>query len=384
MSDLSEPWLLPIDERRSELPSGIWPAQRIKAATGAHGMIQAEEPVTAAQIQPASLDLRLGSVAYRVPASFLPGPSKTVKDKIELLAQERLDIESGAVLRKGEVYIVPLQESLRLKKRTSGFTNPKSSTGRLDVFARVITDRGTEFDAIPERYVGPLWLEVAPRSFNVRVRRGSRLAQVRLRRGSPPSNDTFARRLIEAVGVIRADEGAVNIKDGAIALSVDMEGDPVSGVIGYKAKKTSECIDVDKVNYYDPDIFWERVHRPDGGRGIILKTDDFHILATKEMVAVPDDFAADMVAYDTLVGEMRVHYAGFFDPGFGCDESGAYGTKIVLEVRSHEVPFMVEHGQIVGRVILERLTERTEKPYGAGIGSSYQRQGLTLSKQFKR
>lgn len=384
MSELAEPWLLPEMEVRSEQPSGIWPAQWIKAATGGGGIIQAEEPVTAAQIQPASLDLRLGSIAYRVPASFLPGRSTTVKEKIELLAQERLNIENGAVLRKGEVYIVPLQESLRLKKRTSGFTNPKSSTGRLDVFARVITDYGTEFDTIPERYTGPLWLEVAPRSFNVRVRRGSRLAQVRLRRGTPRSNDTIARRLNEEARVIRSHEGAVNVKDGAIALSVDIEGDPVSGLIGYKAKKTSECIDVDKVNYYDPEIFWERVHKLDGGRGIILRTNDFHILATKEMVAVPDDFAADMVAYDTLVGEMRVHYAGFFDPGFGCDKSGAYGTKIVLEVRSHEVPFMVEHGQIVGRVMFERLTAKTEKPYGAGIGSSYQRQGLTLSKQFKR
>jgi dCTP deaminase len=382
MNDAAAQALLPIVEEKADIQSGIWPAQRLKAGVE-RGDIRAVDRIEDAQIQPASLDLRLGSWAYRVPASFLPGPQTTVRDKLEFLADEKLNIEQGAVLQRGQVYIVELQESLRLKRRTSGSANPKSSTGRLDVFARVITDFGIEFDVIPERYNGPLWLEIAPRSFNVMVRRGSRLAQARIRHGSPPSSDAFVRRLNDSVRLVRDGEGPSDVKDGAIALSVDVQGDPVSGVVGYKAKRTDEFIDVDKVNHYDPEVFWQRVYRPEKG-GIILEINDFHILATKETVAVPNNLAADMVAYDTMVGEFRVHYAGFFDPGFGYAKSGAEGTTIVLEVRSHEVPFMIEHGQIVGRVVVERLTEPTDKPYGSGIGSSYQSQGLTLSKHFRR
>lgn len=374
--------VLPILEDQAETRTGIWPAQWLKAAIE-RGDIRAEDRISDAQIQPASLDLRLGGTAYRLPASFLPGPSATVQDKVDLLAIETIDLEKGAVLRPGNVYIVRLQESLRLKKRTDGFANPKSSTGRLDVFARVITDGGIEFDSIPEHYKGPLWLEIAPRSFSVMVRRGSRLTQVRLRRGSPRSSDAETRRLNKEVRIVHADDGYGNVKEGAIALSVDVRGDPVSGLVGYRAKRTDEYVDIDKVNHYDPEAFWDRVYRPDAG-GLVLGVDDFHILGTKETVAVPHDYAADMVAYDTLVGEFRVHYAGFFDPGFGYRGEEAIGTRIVLEVRSHEVPFMIEHGQIIGRVMVERLAEATDRPYGAQIGSSYNQQGLTLGKQFKR
>ncbi len=373
---------LPLIDEPAALQSGIWPAQWIKAAIENRD-IYAQDRIASDQIQPASLDLRLGGTAYKVPASFLPGRAMTVQDKIDLLGNEKLDLETGAVFRTGEVYIVQLQESLRLKKRVSGSANPKSSTGRLDVFARVITDYGTEFDTIRERYAGPLWLEVAPRSFDVKVRRGSRLAQIRLRRGSPPSSDTLLKRLNEEKGIVQVGDELADIKDNGIALSVDVEGDPETGLIGYKAKKTSAHIDVDKLAHYDVDDFWERIYRPERG-GIILQTDDFHILATKESVAIPDTHAADMVAYDTLVGEFRAHYAGFFDPGFGYADGKPIGAKIVLEIRSHEVPFMVEHGQNVGRVMVERLVSSTDKPYGAGIGSNYQRQGLALGKHFKR
>lgn len=381
-SGATQPVLPIVEDETRERPSGIWPAQRIKAAVEI-GDIKATEAILPEQIQPASLDLRLGGVAHRVPASFLPGERSTVADKLALLAEERIDLEKGAVLQTGQVYLIPLMEAVRFKKRVSGVANPKSSTGRLDVFARVITDYGTEFDRIPERYSGPLWLEVAPRSFNVRLRRGSRLTQVRIKSGSPPSSDSFVRRLNEECRFIPTEDGPANIKDGAIALSVDLEGDPGSGIVGYRAKKTGEHIDLDNINYYDPAAFWDRVYRPERG-GIILETDAFHILATKEAVAVPGDVAADMVAYDTQVGEFRVHYAGFFDPGFGYSGTRAVGTPVVLEVRSHEVPFMIDDGQIVGRVLLERLTEPTATPYGTGIGSSYQGQALTLSKHFKR
>jgi dCTP deaminase len=360
--------------------SGIWPAQLLRAAT-TQGIIQAED-ILPEQIQPASIDLRLGGTAYRVPASFLPGPSMTVRDKLAVLAEEEIDIESGAVLETNQVYIVPLQEHLRLKRRMSGVANPKSSTGRLDVFARLITDFGTEFDTVHEKYSGPLWLEIAPRSFNVMVRKGSRLAQLRLRSGSPRSSDSLVRDLNESVRIVRY-EGTPDIKHYGLALSVDLRGDPVSGIVAYKAKRTPSHIDVDKVNFYEIDDYWERVPRPKD-RGLILQKDEFYILATKEFVAIPHNVAADMVAYDTLVGEFRAHYAGFFDPGFGYTEAGHQGAKIVLEVRSHEVPFMIEHGQVVGRVMVERLTKTTDMPYGAGIGSSYHGQGLTLGKQFKR
>ncbi|MCG8543063.1 MAG: 2'-deoxycytidine 5'-triphosphate deaminase [Alphaproteobacteria bacterium] len=364
-----------------EARTGILPAQSLRAAA-AQGVIQSENDVLPEQIQPASIDLRLGGTAFRVPASFLPGPEMTVRDKLRILSEETIDIEDGAILHTDHVYIVPLQEHLRLRRRMSGVANPKSSTGRLDVFARVITDFGTEFDTVPDKYVGPLWLEIAPRSFNVMVRRGSRLAQLRLRAGSPRSSDTQVRELNEEARIVRY-EGTPNIKHSGLALSVDVLGEPISTVVGYRARKTDAPIDIDKVNFYEPDDFWERIVRPEQG-GLVLQRDQFYILATKETVAVPHDVAADMVAYDTLVGEFRVHYAGFFDPGFGYSAADAPGAKIVLEVRSHEVPFMIEHGQIVGRVMLEQLTEKTDTPYGLGIGSSYHAQALTLGKQFKR
>jgi dCTP deaminase len=372
-----------------DLVSGILPAQLIKAAIE-RGDIRAEGGVDDAQIQPASLDLRLGAVAYRVPASFLPGPSMTVEQKLSQLTIDKMSLDSdeGAVLERGCVYLVPLQEGLRLGRRSSASANPKSSTGRLDIFARVITDNATEFDSIRERYCGPLWLEIAPRSFNVRVRKGSRLAQVRLRYGRPRTSDSFIRDLNERARLVHnGEEGKggdiADIKQGAIALSVDLSGAADTGLVGYRAKRASGAVDVDRVGAHDPADFWEPVAKPAQG-GIILNTDDFYILASKERVAIPQDYAADMVAYDTLVGEFRVHYAGFFDPGFGYEGTKPVGAKIVLEVRSHEVPFLIDHGQVMGRVLFERLSQPTDRPYGSGIGSNYQGQALALSKQFRR
>jgi dCTP deaminase len=361
--------------------TGIYPAQWYAGAIR-RGLIKSSNEISAAQIQPASIDLRLGRTAYRVPASFLPGKKSSVQAKLDWLTEEKIDLTSGAILQRGGVYIVPLMESLNLRKRVSAAANPKSSTGRLDVFARVITDFSTEFDVVAERYDGPLWVELAPRSFNVLVREGSRLVQMRIRHGAPRQSEKQLRRLHGEDGIVRGDEDP-DIRAGGIAMSVDILGDDISKLIGYKAKKTTEHIDVDKVNFYDSSEYWQPVYRPDEG-GIILNPDDFHILASKETVSVPPDWAADMIAYDTLVGEFRVHYAGFFDPGFGYSPNGHNAAKAVLEVRSHEVPFMIEDGQIVGRLMLERLTERTQSPYGSNIGSSYQFQGLVLSKQFRR
>ncbi|HBC54517.1 MAG TPA: 2'-deoxycytidine 5'-triphosphate deaminase, partial [Alphaproteobacteria bacterium] len=294
MSDADTQPLLPELALPRDAQSGVWPAQRLKAAL-ARGEIQTIEPLDSQQVQPASIDLRLGPVAYEIAASFLPGPQLTVQDKLPLVTQRKISLENGAVLKTGHVYLVPLLEKLQLRKRSSGVANPKSSTGRLDVFCRVITDYGVEFDQIPERYTGPLWLEIAPRSFHVKVRQGSRLSQLRLKTGTPPSSNAFIRRLDEEVRIVRDEDGPANVKDGAIALSVDISASGGSDLIGYKARKVSEEIDIDKIGHYDVDTFWERVYRPREG-GLILHPDEFHILATKEKVAVPDYLAADMVA----------------------------------------------------------------------------------------
>ncbi len=362
--------------------TGILPSQAIREAIAA-GEIRATETIDEGQIQPASLDLRLGALAYRVRASFLPGPRASVGQKIEALSMHRIDLSAGAVLEKDCVYIVPLMESLRLRKRTSAVANPKSSTGRLDVFARVITDGGAGFDQVREGYRGPLWAEISPRSFSVLVRTGLSLVQLRIKRGSPPRSSASLRKLNDEVGLVDAGPGEADIRHGLIAVTVDARGEGGADIIGYRAKKHAGLIDMAKIDHYEPTDFWDPVvARP--GSGVVLDPDDFYILASKEALTVPADHAAEMLAYDTVVGEFRVHYAGFFDPGFGHAEAGGAGARAVLEVRSHDVPFMVEDGQVVGRLLYERLTARPDKIYGATIGSSYQRQGLMLAKQFRR
>ncbi len=362
--------------------TGILPAQSIREAIG-RGLVLADEPIGEDQIQPASLDLRLGDVAYRVQASFLPGPGASVQDKLDGLSMHRVDLAAGAVLEKGCVYIVPLRERLRLRKRISAVANPKSSTGRLDIFARIITDEAMEFDQVREGYAGPLWAEISPRSFSVLVGAGARLVQLRLKQGSPRGGESALRRLHEEVKLIEGTAEEVQIRGRSLAVTLDVAGSGPDDIIGYRAKKHTPLIDIARVNHYEPLEFWEPVH-PGRAGGIILDPDDFYILASKESVKVPPDHAAEMIAYDTLVGEFRVHYAGFFDPGFGHAEGGGAGSRAVLEVRSHDVPFLVEDSQVVGWLVYERLTARPDKLYGTSIGSSYQQQRLALSKQFKR
>jgi dCTP deaminase len=365
--------------------TGILPYQLLRDAIDRTREIRSPETISDDQIQPASLDLRLGDTAYRVRASFLPGPDHTVTDRLQKLTLHTLDLRDGAVLEKDCVYIVQLQEYLALRYRTSGSANPKSSTGRLNIFARVITDNCEEFDSIRSNYSGPLYAELSPRSFSIRVRRGSRLVQLRVRRGRPTSSHAALRRLHEEVGFGIIPPGEPirrELIEGGLAVSVDVVGTRHDGFVGYKARKHTPVVDVDKIDYYDVEEFWDPVLTRHGD-GIILDPNDFYILASREPVAIPADQAAEMLAYDTLVGEFRVHYAGFFDPGFGIEETGGAGSRAVLEVRSHEVPFLIEHGQIVGRLVYERLIARPDRLYGGAIGSSYQRQGLALSKHFK-
>ena len=360
--------------------TGILPSQELERLVKATKEIRFLEPIQDDQYQPASLDLRLGSVAYRVRASFLPGKEATVKNKLEDLAMHEMDITKGAVLERGCVYIVPLLEGLALRKRTSAMGNPKSSTGRLDIFTRLITDFGTEFDRVREGYNGPLYAEVSPRTFSVLVRKGSRLNQIRIRRGNPPSSDVAMRRLQEEHQVVASISGN-DIRDG-VPVTVDVQGDRSGGIIGYKARSHAGLIDIDKLRHYEVLDYWEPVHSPRRG-GLVLDPADFYILASREAVKVPPTHAAEMIAYDTLVGAFRVHYAGFFDPGFGHPEAGGEGSRAVLEVRSFGIPFVIEHGQVVGRLAYERLTAQPVRLYGSGVKSSSQRQGIALSKHFK-
>jgi len=361
--------------------TGILPLQELEYQVKVTKEIFAVEPIHGSQFQPASLDLRLGSVAYRVRASFLPGKDATVQQKLAEFTMHKMDISDGAVLERGCVYIVPLLESLALKRRTSAMGNPKSSTGRLDIFTRLITDNGTEFDRVREQYSGPLYAEVSPRTFSVLVRKGSRLNQIRIRRGNPANSDQALKRLQELHQVVGTDIHEDDIRNG-VPVSVDMKGDKPRGIIGYKARSHAGLIDIDRIRHYDVLDYWEPVYAPPHG-GLVLDPADFYILGSREAVKVPPTYAAEMIAYDTLVGEFRVHYAGFFDPGFGHPDAGGEGSRAVLEVRSFEVPFVLEHGQVVGRLVYERLTEQPSRLYGSHTNSSYQRQGIALSKHFK-
>ena len=369
------------DPETSAHSTGVLPSHELERQVRATREIFAVEPIQDDQFQPASLDLRLGPVAYRVRASFLPGKDATVEQRLEDLAMHKMDISNGGVLERGCVYIVPLLEGLSLRHRTSAMGNPKSSTGRLDIFTRLITDYGTEFDRVREQYKGPLYAEVSPRTFSVLVRKGSRLSQIRIRRGNPPTTDEQMRRLQQEHRVVDTAISEADIRNG-VPVSVDVQGEASGGLIGYRAKNHSGLIDIDKVRHYDAADFWEPVYAPRRG-GLILDPAEFYILASRDPVKVPPTHAAEMIAYDTLVGEFRVHYAGFFDPGFGHPDAGGEGARAVLEVRSYEVPFVIEHGQIVGRLTYERLTSQPHRLYGAGLASSYQRQGIALSKHFK-
>lgn len=355
--------------------TGVCPNQQIEAMIDA-GQIRALPPVLPAQVQPASLDLRLGNVAYRVRASFLAGAGNSVSSRLDEFEMHRIDLSQGAVLEKGCVYLVPLMESLALPEDVSAVANAKSSTGRLDLLTRTITDGGTEFDRIPTGYSGPLYAEICPRSFSVLVRPGMRLNQIRFRCGQASLSDDDLRALHAQTPLV---DGPAIIQDG-LGFSVDLRL-PGSDLVGYRAKPHTGVIDLDRIAAYDPSEYWEEVRTGDGR--IILDPGAFYILVSREAVHIPPLYAAEMAPYLAMVGEFRVHYAGFFDPGFGHAEAGGDGSRGVLEVRCHEAPFVLEHGQIVGRLVYEKMSERPTQLYGAGIASNYQGQGLKLSKHFK-
>jgi dCTP deaminase len=390
---------IPVSTTRIPDYTGILPGQKIKEMVRdreiiAIGIMGVDSQIDDDQVQPASIDLRLGTWAYPVDTSFLPGRAMKVLDKMKQLDPKfedfKIDLRNGAVLEKGRIYVIPLQEAIDLKSEVAAFANPKSSTGRLDILTRLIANEATIFDQVTEGYDGELYLEVAPRSFSVVVRTGTRLNQLRFRRtrGEEPKPITAAdwTKLLDEGQIVDFGDHtkkAGSIKTGVLPFTVDLEGSGAGeDLIGYRAKKHTKRIDLEKRDY-DPFDFWEpiRFHKTSS---LILDPDEFYILMTKEAIAVPPDYAAEMLPYDSRAGEFRVHYAGFFDPGFGWNAktSKAGSSRGVLEVRSHEVPFLLEHGQTVGWLHYERMAARPDRLYGQDNASHYQGQSLKLAKQF--
>ena len=354
---------------------GVLPAQSLRALIES-GAIAATLAILPGQVQPASLDLRLGPVAYRVRASFLAGAGRSVAERLDEFTMHKVDLTGGAVLEKGCVYLVQLMERLALPLGLTAVANAKSSTGRLDLLTRTITDGGVEFDRIAQGYAGPLYAEVCPRSFSVLVRAGQRLNQIRFRSGHAVLTDAELTELHAREPLV---SGEAVISEG-LGFSVDLR--PATGdLLGYRAKPHTGVVDLDRIGHYPAREFWEEVRASNGQ--IILDPGAFYILVSREAVTIPPDYAAEMAPYLAMVGEFRVHYAGFFDPGFGYAAAGGAGSRGVLEVRCHEAPFVLEHAQVVGRLVYERMAARPETLYGAGIASNYQGQGLKLAKQFR-
>jgi len=372
---------------------GVLPYQAIRAAVEA-GWISSAAPFSEPQFQPASLDLRLGAVAYQLRASFLPW-GQTVRDRLEPagagereLMIDRVSLEGGATLQRGSVYLVPLLETLALPAHVRGRCNPKSTTGRLDIFTRVITDGTPRFDEVSAGYRGPLYLEVSPQSFPVRVHAGHSLNQLRLLSGDTALGDADLEALYGRTPLLYdADDRPIPLErvvfNDGLCMGVDLSGRDTDAVIGYRAHPNPPAVDLARTEAYDPAEFWEPIKRP-GRDAYILEANRFYILVSKERIRVPPEFAAEMVVYDAGAGEIRTHYAGFFDPGFGYGDGSVLGTKVVMEVRAREVPFMLYDGQTSFKVWFERVAARPERLYGVGLGSSYQHQTLTLSKQFRR
>ncbi len=354
--------------------TGLLPSQDLRRLIE-RGAVSADTPLTPRQVQPASLDLRLGLRAYRVRASFLTGHAHSVADRLAEFSMHEIDLRPGAVLEKGCVYVVPLMERLRLPAGLRAVANAKSSTGRLDLLTRMITDGGTEFDRVADGYDGPLYAEICPRSFSVLVRPGMTLNQIRFRDGHAALDDAALAELHAGESLV---DGPPHIDQG-LGFSVDLDPAP-GGLVGYRAKPHTGVIDLDRIGHYRTAEFWDAL-AADRGR-LILDPGAFYILVSREAVTIPPAYAAEMAPYLALVGEFRVHYAGFFDPGFGHVSAGGGGARGVLEVRCHEAPFALEHGQIVGRLIYERMAEVPDQLYGREIASNYQGQGLKLAKQF--
>jgi dCTP deaminase len=364
---------------------GVLPSQHLREAVSSEWMTAGDWRIPRESIQPASVDLRLGEHAWALRCSFLPDSESTVEEKIEDLAFDRIDLRDGATLERDRPYLVPLIEQLRLPEEIRAKTNPKSSTGRLDVFTRVLTDRSHRFDEITAGYHGKLYLEIVPRTFAIRVKTGLALNQVRLLSGDARLSDEALVTLHRESPLLYLDSGPLGEDELSLAdglfLSLDVSG-PEDSIVGYRAKKNSLPIDLTRVGALKWRDYWEPVHPEKRGR-IVLEPEVFYLLLSAERVSIPPSYAAEMLAYDPTAGELRTHYAGFFDPGFGYSANGAArGSRAALEVRARDVSFMVEHRQPVCKLAFERMAEEPDVLYGEDVGSSYQGQETMLSKHF--
>ncbi|HEY2397612.1 MAG TPA: 2'-deoxycytidine 5'-triphosphate deaminase [Solirubrobacteraceae bacterium] len=365
--------------------TGVLPSQRLREAVSDGWIVAGDWRIPPSSLQPASVDLRLGEHAWALRCSFLPDSDSTVEEKIADLAFERIDLRDGATLERDRPYLVPLIEELRLPSEIRAKANPKSSTGRLDVFTRVLTDRNHRFDEIAAGYGGKLYLEVVPRTFAIRVKTGLALNQVRLISGDGRLSDEQLVALHREIPLLYADsepvpDAALSLGDG-LFLSLDVSG-PSERIVGYRAKKNSLPIDLTRAGTLSWREFWEPVH-PERGARIVLEPEVFYLLLSAEGVSIPPCYAAEMLAYDPTAGELRTHYAGFFDPGFGYSRArDAHGSRAALEVRARDVSFMVEHGQPVSKLAFERMAQEPDVLYGEDIGSNYQGQQTMLSKHF--
>jgi dCTP deaminase len=387
---MSDPAILPFPagaaahERAGRRP-GVLPAQALRQAVLDEWVSSELYRIPPTSVQPASLDLRLGELAWALRCSFLPDTESTVEDKIADLAFQRIDLRDGAALERDRPYLVPLIEELRLPAHIRAKANPKSSTGRLDVFTRVITDGNPSFDEVPYGYGGKLYLEIVPRSYAIHVKTGLALNQLRLFTGDARLGDDEVRALHEEFPLLYLDSHALRaweltISDG-LFMSVDLSG-PNDRIVGYRAKKNSLPIDLARVHGYGWRDFWEPVY-PEARSRIVLEPEIFYLLLSAEGACIPPGYAAEMTAYDPTAGELRTHYAGFFDPGFGYDPRGRrHGTRAALEVRARDVSFMVEHRQPICKLAFERMLEPPDVLYGEDLGSSYQGQETMLSKHF--
>jgi len=394
------------DARPEPRKTGILPSQEIRELIR-NGKIRSSVAIDDGQIQPASIDLRLGTVAYRIQASFLPGRSSPISTKIRDLKLAELDLTRPALLERGAVFIVPLVEGLVLPSDIGGKANPKSTTGRLDIFTRLITDGGLEFELVPKGYAGELYVEIVSRTFPIIVQAGTKLSQLRFVRGNPPSGDGVLEQLAEREHLVyyengdgpqeaTVDRGLAKlvhqpsdggreqaIIDRGLRTTIDLAGAGSPAIVAYKAKSHCPPVDLSKVGEHAAADFWDAIEGPRSG-GLVLDPGDFYLLASRERFCIPSGWAAEMEPFDQSIGEFSVHYAGFFDPGFGYGNAGEVkGTRAVLEVRAHEVPILLEDRQIVGRLVYHRMANAPDKLYGQAIGSSYQQQGLALSKQFR-
>lgn len=384
------PALIP-DARREPRKTGILPSQEIWELIN-NRKILSFAPIEESQVQPASIDLRLGNVAYRVQASFLPSRTYSIRKKIEDLKLAEIDLTKPTLLERGAVFVIPVVEQLALPFDIGGAANPKSTTGRLDVFTRLVTEGGMEFEEhelqfeqVPKGYKGQLYVEVVSRTFPIILQSGAKLTQLRFVRGKPPAaTDNALERFEEGLVYFEnGDAPAKAVVGGGIRMSIDLVGSGGSSIVAYKAKRNSPALDLNKAGAHDAAQFWDAIAAPPSRR-FVLDPSDFYILASRERISVPSNWAAEMTQFDPSIGEFSVHYAGFFDPGFGYGTSGEIkGTKAVLEVRAHEVPILLEDAQVVGRLMYHKMASVPDKIYGQAIGSSYQQQGLALSKQFR-